>query len=209
MTISGLALAGVAGTAALFAVNGRSDSDADIGAAPAVIEEPAGDINTGAGEAAAGSEDVSGSVQNDDAPDTDEAPDADAVAAADETAPQQGVRRLDFTRGSMDDLRDDKLTGLVEKISGVPGVADKTKVWVAKSDVASTPGMETLYHVKGPLTCGSVGCDLVVVDQSGSALLSTVGESVVSPQIDTLIINQGAATEVTWVFNGAVFIEKK
>ncbi|WDI32187.1 hypothetical protein PUV54_03145 [Hyphococcus flavus] len=114
---------------------------------------------------------------------------------------------IDFSRGGVDDLRDLQLTELLSKLESVPGVSDDTKVWIASADVASTPGSETLYHIKGPLTCGSAGCDLIVAGGS-QILLETVGESVDAPAIDTLIINQGTSSETVWEFNGDRFVRK-
>ena len=115
---------------------------------------------------------------------------------------------IDFSRGGVDDLRNLQLTDLLSKIESVPGVSDETKVWIASADVASAPGSETLYHIKGPLTCGSVGCDLIVAGGSDQILLETVGESVDAPEMDTLIINQGASSETVWEFNGDRFVRK-
>lgn len=183
-------------------------------------------VLSGAGLAAAGSATLIAFALDGDAnvnqPET--AGDADAAAAqtvsaesADSAQPEpsainsdNGNRavNIDFSRGGVDDLRNLQLTDLLSKIEGVPGVADETKVWIASADVASAPGSETLYHIKGPLTCGSVGCDLIVAGGSNQILLETVGESVDAPEIDTLVINQGTSSEVVWEFNGDRFIKK-
>ncbi|MEZ5918158.1 MAG: hypothetical protein R3C40_11455 [Parvularculaceae bacterium] len=119
---------------------------------------------------------------------------------------------LNFTLGSLDDLRREPVASLLEKIDSIPDVAERTKVWTASADVASAPGVETFYHVKGPVTCGRVGCDLVVLGDVGGArtlLLDTVAEDVASPQVDTLVVNAGTPAEVTWVFDGAEFVEQR
>jgi len=131
------------------------------------------------------------------------------IGGDDEPAPSAAPVSLDFSLGSVDDLRNLRAAPLLEKIDSVPGVAEKTKVWVASADVASAPGDETFYHIKGPLTCGRIGCDLIVAGASGSILLETVGEDISSPAMNTLIINQGSGTAVTWVFDGAEFVEKR
>lgn len=119
--------------------------------------------------------------------------------------------QLNFSLGSIEDLRDHQLTDVISKIENVPGVDEQTKVWIAMSDVASAPGVETLLHIKGPLTCGRAGCELVVRGVHGgvqSTFLETVGESIDAPQMDTLIINHGTEFEVTWVFDGEKFVRK-
>ena len=130
--------------------------------------------------------------------------------STDESKIDKGDITLDFSLGAFNDLKDVQLSDLVKKVERVPGVPEETKVWVATADIASAPGIETLYHVKGPLTCGSIGCDLIVIGESGGSrriLLETVGERVDAPEIDTLIINQGTSSESVWVFDGDKFVK--
>lgn len=124
---------------------------------------------------------------------------------------EQSVQSIDFTIGSMEDLRDAQLSNLIEKIESVPGVAEKTKVWIAIADVASAPGQEEFFHIKGPLTCGRIGCDLVVMGEHNGVqkvFLETIGESVEAPAFDELVINKGTNQEVIWEFNGEEYVEK-
>lgn len=192
--ISGLALAGVGAAATLMARDDGSPEKAD--AATVETRQPA--------QAARSDEDEDGKA-------------ADAVDAANieppaaEAPPPASTPpgTLDFSIGSIDDLRTDQLAAIVAKIEEVEGVAGDTKIWVATADVASAPGAETFYHVKGPLTCGRIGCDLVVVSASKAVLLETVGEGISAPQIDTLVINQGTGMSVTWVFNGSEYEQRR
>lgn len=147
----------------------------------------------------------------------DESADAERMIVAealdtggeDAPAPTFAPASIDFSIGSIDDLRRDQLSTPLEKIESVAGVASETKVWVATADVASAPGVETFYHLKGPLTCGRIGCDLILVSASKAVLLETIAEGVSSPQIDTLIVDQGTDAAVTWVFNGSEFEERR
>jgi hypothetical protein len=189
MIVSGLALAAVAGGAALF-LRGAPASDP---AAPQVVvsekQNPAGAAPTDIAEptpSAAGASDASISMA--------------------QGAP---ATTLSFALGSMDDLRAAGLATLAERVGRVEGVADETKVWVARGDVARAPGVETIYHVKGPLTCGRIGCDIAVVSAAGGLLLETVGETVDVPEPDTLVINEGTPSEVVWVFDGARFVTRQ
>ena len=186
--ISGLALAGAAAAAMLMRDDG-SASKAE-GALAEAIDVASGD-GAEPGATPPGAAD----------------PDAARPAAA--TPAVEAPADLDFSLGSVDDLRKDQLSSAVAKIESVAGVAEQTKVWVATADIASAPGIETLYHLKGPLTCGRIGCDLLVVSGSKAVLLETIGEGVSSPAIDTLVINQGTGSAVTWEFDGARFRERR
>lgn len=180
--ISGLALAGIGAAATLMSRDGKQTA----APAPAAVESPA----------------PAQIAQADESADA-EIPDAGGEVAQASTSSPAGI---DFMIGSVDDLRRNQLSALLEKIESV---AAETKVWVAAADVASAPGVETFYHLKGPLTCGRIGCDLIVVSASKAVLLETIAEGVSSPQIDTLIVNQGTDTVVTWVFNGSKFEERR
>ena len=180
--ISGLALAGIGAAATLMSRDGKQTA----APAPAAVESPA----------------PAQIAQADESADA-EIPDAGGEVAQASTSSPAGI---DFMIGSVDDLRRNQLSAPLEKIESV---AAETKVWVATADVASAPGVETFYHLKGPLTCGRIGCDLIVVSASKAVLLETIAEGVSSPQIDTLIVNQGTDTVVTWVFNGSKFEERR
>lgn len=180
--ISGLALAGIGAAATLMSRDGKQTA----APASAAVESPA----------------PAQIAQADESADA-EIPDAGGKVSQ---APTSAPAGIDFMIGSVDDLRRNQLSAPLEKIESV---AAETKVWVAAADVASAPGVETFYHLKGPLTCGRIGCDLIVVSASKAVLLETIAEGVSSPQIDTLIVNQGTDTAVTWVFNGSKFEERR
>jgi len=182
--MSGLALAGVGAAATLFMRDDDAPAKAD--SAAVVADEPAQTPRVAVAEAV--------ESQNADAP-VAEAPAAPAIP--------------EFSIGSIDDLRNAGLSTLMAKIQEVEGVAYQTKIWVATADVASAPGAETFYHIKGPLTCGRIGCDLIVVSASKSILLETIGEGISSPAFDTLVINRGTGEAVTWVFDGVAFAERR
>ena len=195
--ISAAVLAATGGGAMLIALDGTK-SDAEI-----TRNDMSAD-STASGEGNAFSEDNAVadetlSVEGDDAI-------QDYPSAANDVD-ENGVA-LEFTLGAFNDLKGAPLSDLVTKIERVPGLAEETKVWVATADIASAPGSETFYHVKGPLTCGSVGCELIVIGGARQRLLETIGERVDAPEIDTLIINQGTSSEVVWVFNGEIFVKK-
>ncbi|GEM_PF-5286392 len=87
----------------------------------------------------------------------------------------------------------------------------KTTIFVASADVASLPGPEAVAFVKGPVTCGRVGCKLVIVgliDGKKTTLLETLGETIDAPSIDKIIVNRGTEFEVVWEFDGEAFVEQ-
>lgn len=204
--MSGLAVAGVAGAAALFTL----DNDAEDEVA-AVVEAGAGappeSVNVdGGADALSDPEDAELTVV------ADAAADMDTQAPAETDVSQDDANAISFSLGSLDNLRAEPLATLLAKVESVADVAADTKVWVAEADIARAPGAETIYHVKGPLTCGRIGCDLVVVgdhDGARKVFLQTVGESVSSPGVDTLVINEATPSAATWVFNGEVFEEQR
>lgn len=101
---------------------------------------------------------------------------------------------------------------IAARVEKAPGdAAKKTTIFVASADVASLPGPEAVAFVKGPVTCGRLGCKLVIVgliDGKKVTLLETLGETVDAPSLDKLIVNKGTEFEVTWTFDGERFVEQ-
>jgi len=192
MVISGSGIAAIAAGLGLTTMAGKDQpaNGAPREEAQAVVQEPS----------APQQDETSSSGATDDEATSNESNDEPADAAS-------GGADIVFTRGSLSDLVDAQLAGVIKKLESVPGVSDTTKVWIADADVASAPGVERIFHIKGPLTCGSAGCDLIVTG-GGHTLLETIGEGIDCPEIDTLVINQGTALEAAWVFNGETFVEK-
>lgn len=202
ITIAGLGLAAAAGSATLFmlAPDERGSSDAETVADEIRIAEQ--DVSA-ANAPDMASEDASDSAAGGSmlpAQTGEEADDRNDAAIA-----------INFTRGDLDDLRAEQFSGLTEKVERVADVADATKVWIATADIASAPGEETIYHVKGPLTCGTAGCELIIAGQSGgerTIFLETIAETISAPQRDTVVINAGTGAEAVWAFDGGKFVER-
>ena len=100
------------------------------------------------------------------------------------------------------------LRDLSTLIEGPPGVAEKTRVWVAKADVSRLPGLETIVQVKSPVTCGRIGCNITVLGTVGGTdkiILETMGETIESQRTDRVRIVQGTGKVIEWRFNGARF----
>jgi len=124
----------------------------------------------------------------------------------------RGAAEIRFYAGSMQDLYVAPMRGTMARIERAEGVAEKTRIWVAHADLARTPGMETIIHVKSPISCGSAGCELVILSGTGDSqkvLLRTIGETISSPAYDRVVINEGSWSETTWEFNGAKFVRRR
>ncbi|MCB2114425.1 MAG: hypothetical protein R3C42_05845 [Parvularculaceae bacterium] len=93
------------------------------------------------------------------------------------------------------------------RIARAPGALRHTKVWTARADVCSTPGEEILMQIRSPLTCGSLGCEMLVLSDAGGGaprvIMRTVGDSIDSPVIDGLIINRGSKNQRAWRYDAA------
>ena len=129
-------------------------------------------------------------------------------AAADRNNMQD--REIRFSRGSVKDLYAARMAQTMTRIEKSPGAEEQTKVWIAHADLTSLPGLETIVHVKNPVSCGSLGCELVImgeIDGKKTVLLRTICESITSLAQDKLITNQGSKYEITWVFDGTKFIQ--
>jgi len=119
-------------------------------------------------------------------------------------------REIRFSRGSANDLYAARMARTMTRIEKAPGAAKQTKIWVAYADLSSLPGLEKIIHVKNPVTCGSIGCELIImgdIDGKQTILLRTIGETITSLAPDKLVINQGSKYEITWAFDGARFIQ--
>ncbi len=132
--------------------------------------------------------------------------------AADKREDNARDREIRFSRGSAKDLYAARMDQTMARIERSTGAEDQTKVWIAHADVASLPGLETIVHVKNPVSCGSLGCELVImgeIDGKKTVLLRTICETITSLAQDKLVMNQGSKYEMTWVFDGAKFIQRK
>lgn len=90
------------------------------------------------------------------------------------------------------------------RISKTPGAMQRTRVWMARADVCNLPGDEILMQIRGPLTCGSLGCEMVVLSDAEGAprvLLRTIGDTIDAPVIDGLVINRGAKNQRVWRYD--------
>ncbi|WDI32188.1 hypothetical protein PUV54_03150 [Hyphococcus flavus] len=103
--------------------------------------------------------------------------------------------------GSEKDLYDMRLINEVRRLARVPGAMRNTKVWTTRADVSALAGEEILIQIRSPLTCGSLGCEMIVLSEaSGSplVLLRTIGDTIDAPRMDELVVNRGSNRERAW-----------
>ena len=155
MTFAGIAAAAAAGAATFMAV---SPTEQPVSGDNATLSES--DLSESQPIAQNATAEAGNTVELAGASEDDARPDIDAGSER-----ETGSAAINFSRGSIDDLRNEQLSDLVDKMDRVADISEATKVWVAQSDIASAPGDETLYHVKGPITCGTGGCELYVMGE--------------------------------------------
>lgn len=103
--------------------------------------------------------------------------------------------------GSEKDLYDMRLVSEMRRLARVPGALKNTKVWTTRADVSALAGEEILIQIRSPLTCGSLGCEMIVLSEaSGSpqVLLRTIGDTIDAPRMDELVVNRGSNRERAW-----------
>lgn len=80
----------------------------------------------------------------------------------------------------------------------------RRKVWTARADVCGLPGEEILVQIRSPLTCGSLGCQMMVMSDAGGTrrvLMQTIGDTIDAPAIDQLTINAGSKSQRSWRYD--------
>ena len=118
------------------------------------------------------------------------------------------LKRVYWTTGSESDLYEMRLEKQARRLANVTGAMRNTRIWIARADVCGLAGDETLVQIRSPLTCGSLGCELVVLSEttgSPRVLLRTIGNSIDAPAMDELVINQDSNRERAWRYGGGRF----
>jgi hypothetical protein len=111
-----------------------------------------------------------------------------------------------WTEMSEQTLFDMKISSSTRRLPIEPGVRSRAKIWTARADVCDLPGDEILVQIRSPLTCGSLGCEMMVASDAGGAprvLMRTIGNSIDAPSSDAITINAGAKTERSWRYENA------
>ena len=109
-------------------------------------------------------------------------------------------------------LYDMRLEKTALRLARTPGAMRATKIWTARADVCDLPGDEILMQIRSPLTCGSLGCELLVLSDAGGAprvVLQAIGDTIDSPARDKIVINQGVRRERTFDYVGDSFRQSR
>lgn len=94
------------------------------------------------------------------------------------------------------------------RMASAPAIKTRRTVWMARADIASAPGDEILVQIRSPLTCGTLGCQMMVVSEAGGekrVLMETVGDTIDAPSTDDVTINAGSKSQRSWRYEGASF----
>ena len=119
-----------------------------------------------------------------------------------------------WTTGSEKDLLDMRLMKETGRLKRAPEAMKNTRIWIARADVSELAGEEILMQIRSPLTCGSLGCELLVISEATGnpiVLLHTIGDTIDAPAMDELVINKGSTRQRAWKYSRARFqpIEKR
>lgn len=107
-----------------------------------------------------------------------------------------------------ENLYEMRLLKTAREIESIPGAMRNTKVWMARADICSTPGDEILMQIRSPLTCGTLGCEMVVLSDAVGpprVLMRTIGDSIDAPAMDQLTINSGSTRQRSWKYDRGQF----
>lgn len=113
------------------------------------------------------------------------------------------LRRVAWSTGSEKDLYNLRLLEVASRLARTPGVMRNTKIWTARADVCGLAGDEILIQIRSPLTCGSLGCEIMVLSEAGGrpeVLLRTIGDTIDAPAMNELTINQGSNRQRSWKY---------
>lgn len=116
------------------------------------------------------------------------------------------LSRVLWSTGSGKDLYAMRLLKTASRLERAPGAMKNTKIWMARADICSPPGDEILMQIRGPLTCGSLGCEMVILSEASGAprvLLHTIGDTIDSPATDEVTINQGSSRQRDWKYDNS------
>ncbi|MBT8472237.1 MAG: hypothetical protein HKN14_13975 [Marinicaulis sp.] len=114
------------------------------------------------------------------------------------------LQRVYWSDASTKELFDMRLEKTARQILRLPDAMRTTKILTARADICSTPGEETIMQIRSPLTCGTLGCQMVVLSEaSGSprVIMRTIGDTLDAPAIDQIVINRGSKRQRSWNYS--------
>ncbi len=122
------------------------------------------------------------------------------------------LRSVVWSDASLQDLAKLRLENAAATLSRTPGALRHTKVLVARADVCSEAGEETLVQIRSPLTCGSLGCQMMILSETGAAprvLMQTIGDTIDAPALDEIVINSGDVRQRVWRYDRGLYQKSK
>lgn len=122
------------------------------------------------------------------------------------------LKRVPWSAGSGADLYNMRLVKMARRLEQTPGAMKNTKIWIARADICALAGDEILMQIRSPLTCGSLGCELVVLSEANGGpqvLMRTIGDTIDAPAMNEIVINQGSNRQRSWKYDRGRFKQKK
>lgn len=138
----------------------------------------------------------------------DAAPSQEKVVAARAVGAKSALRGVAWSDATIEDLTRLRLENAALTLSRTPGALRHSKIWIARADVCSETGEETLVQIRSPLTCGSLGCQMMILTEAGGApriMMQTVGDTIDAPALDEIVINSGDKRERIWRYDRGLY----
>lgn len=114
------------------------------------------------------------------------------------------LRNVYWSVASDEQLYQMQLLKTARELATTPGAMQRTRVWMARADICGAEGEEILMQIRSPLTCGTLGCEMVVLTEAGGGgprvLMRTIGNSIDAADLDELTINEGTKLERRWSY---------
>ncbi len=118
------------------------------------------------------------------------------------------LRDVYWTDGTEKDLRDMRLSSTTRRLARAPAARKHTKVWIARADVCGSADEEILMQIRSPLTCGSLGCEMVVLSEASGepkVLLRTIGATIDVDATDEIVVDRDSNRRRNWKYRSGRF----
>ncbi|MCA8889553.1 MAG: hypothetical protein KDA46_12025 [Parvularculaceae bacterium] len=118
------------------------------------------------------------------------------------------MKQVRWASAPQRELVDKRLTKTMRRLAAAPDAMGQTRVWTARADICDLPGEEILMQIRSPLTCGTLGCEMVVLSDAGGApqvVLETVGDTIDTRSPGEIIVNRGDRHERSFRYSVGEF----
>lgn len=122
------------------------------------------------------------------------------------------LRRVPWTNATGADLYNMRMVKMARRLEQTPGAMKNTKIWIARADICSLAGDEILMQIRSPLTCGSLGCEMVILSEASGGpqvLMRTIGDTIDAPGMNQVVVNQGTDRQRSWNYDEGRYLQKR